>query len=171
MRDHTYQKMHDYLQLLTNNHLELKEFIGASVDELQEKLSSFDGVQSPFLYFFDYSNKLSGNNQRTFNQKTISFGIAFLGVNVNDFVAINKAIDDAEILGLEVISRINYDSQKPEQKWLYNNFIKESCFFTPVEASEIEGMYGMDFTFDIKVPEPLVVDKTKWSDGNSICTP
>lgn len=170
MRELTYKGIKDYLQLLANSHIDIKEFIGGSADELENKLASFDSAESPFLFFYEYKNKLSGTTQRTFNQKTISFGICFSQVDANDYEAQTDAINACEIIGLEVLSRINLDSQGQSVKWLYNNFIKESAWFEPFEGEEFAGLYGMDFHFDLKVPEPLVVTPNKWTDGNTVCT-
>lgn len=169
-RELTYQKVNDYFESLANRHVDIKDFIGSSTEELVNKLSSHNGAASPFLFFYGYTNKLQGNTQRTFNQKTLSFGIAFTGIDMNDFAAQKTAIDSAEIIGLEVLSRIHLDSQSTEVQWLYNNFIKESCYFEPFDGEELEGLYGIDFNFDIKVPEPLVVTPEKWNDGTGICT-
>jgi hypothetical protein len=62
------------------------------------------GIQSPILVFFDYFGKLSGNEQRTFNNRSLFFYL-FSQVPADDFPAQRTAIDTAEEIGLEVLSR------------------------------------------------------------------
>jgi len=71
-RELTYKKMNDYLEDLVSKNVDLKAFVGSSVNELANKLASNDGVESPFFIFYGYRNRLSGNEQRTHNSKTIS---------------------------------------------------------------------------------------------------
>jgi hypothetical protein len=39
-----------------------------------------------------------------------------------------------------------------------------------VIAEGQDGFYGMEFHFDLKTLEPLVVDPAKWTDGAIFCT-
>lgn len=166
----TFAMVEDYLKSLSTKHVDLKDFVGTSIAELATKLTSFNGALSPIMIFYNVTSQLSGTNQRSFNTRRISFAIAYTGVAIDDFVAQKLAINNAEQIGLDVLSRINYDSKIPDSDWLYNNFIKDSVSYEDYQDEEVEGLYGMDFSFELKVPEALVADPAKWSDGNTICT-
>lgn len=165
-RELSYKKINNYLEDLVSKNVDLKDFVGSSINELSNKLASANGVQSPFFIFYGYRNRLSGNEQRTNNTKTISFAIAFNGIDANDYSGQKQAIDTAEIIGLEFLSRIFIDSKSPDIKWLYNNFQKDTVTFETFEAEEAQGLFGSDFSFELKVPEALIVTNSKWTDGN-----
>lgn len=165
----TFKMVEDYMRDLQEKNVDLNDFIGTSVAELATKMSSASGLQKPVLILYQVSSILSGNDQRTFNTRKISFIIAYNEVDPDDFDAITMAKANAEAIGLEVLSRINYDSKKPETPWLYNKFIKDTIEYDAYEDEEVEGLVGMDFSFEIKVPEPLVATPAKWTDGNTIC--
>lgn len=169
MRILSFKKVDQYFKNLAEKHVDIKDYCGTSVSELSEKLASVDGVVSPILVFFDYYSKLSGPEQRTFNSRTLAFSILFSGVPADDFDAQREAVNNAEAIGLEVLSRVHIESKMPQSGWLYNNFIKESVHYEEVKFEKAEGFFGMEFHFDLKVLEPLVVDKTKWSDGDIFC--
>lgn len=167
----SYKKVDEYFSSLAAKHVDVKDYIGTSTTELDSKLASVDGLQSPFFCFFNYQGKLSGNQQRTFNDRTLSFSICFTGIDAEDFPAQKQAIDDAEIIGLEILSRINIESKKEAIGWLYNNFQKDTAHYSEIELEGSEGVFGMEFHFDLKNTEPLVVSPDKWSDGNEFCVP
>lgn len=165
----TFKMVEDYMRDLQEKNVDLNDFIGTSVAELATKMSSASGLQKPVLILYQVSSILSGNDQRTFNTRKISFIIAYNEVDSDDFDAITMAKANAESIGLEVLSRINYDSKKPETPWLYNKLLKDTIEYNAYEDEEVEGLVGMDFSFEIKVPEPLVATPAKWTDGNTIC--
>lgn len=166
----SYKKVDEYFELLAQKHVEINDYIGTSQTELSSKLTSFDGVASPFFVFFNYQGKLTGNQQRTFNTRTLSFSICYIVKDLEDFVAQKEAIDNAEIIGLEVLSRINYDSKLQNIGWLYNNFEKDSVNYNEIELEKPDGIFGMEFHFDLKNIEPLTATPEKWTDGELICT-
>lgn len=166
----SYKKVDNFFKELANKHVDIKDYCGTSVNKLAEKIASTTGFQSPGLVFFNYLGKLEGNQQRTFNNRSLAFSILYTKVPADDFEAQENAIDDAEEIGLEVLSRINVYSKMPESDWLYNNFDKNSVTFNEVISEGSDGYYGMEFHFDLKVLEPLIVVPEKWSDGNIFCT-
>ncbi|WP_417365890.1 hypothetical protein [Flavobacterium beibuense] len=163
------KKVNDYLKSLAELSNDIQLFVGTSELELDAAINKKSGLLSPCLNFYGYSWKLSGNHQRTFNTRTISFAVLIAGVKNDDFEARDNAITRAEEIGLDVLSRIYQDSLKPEFEWLYNNVDKSSVEGYEIKAKKPEGLYGMEFHVDIKVHEPLVVDPAKWSDGDSFC--
>lgn len=165
----TKEKCSAYLRELVDKSVDLKLYIGSSEQELDDKLSSNAGLPGPTLSFFAYRWKLSGNNQRTFNTRTISFAVIIDGIKPDDYHGQDLAVERAEIIGLEFISRIYQDSQRPNIGWLYNNLDKDSVVGEEIRGTKDEGLYGMEFHIDIKVSEPLLVDKSKWVDGEAMC--
>jgi hypothetical protein len=166
----SYKKVGLFFKDLATKHVDIKDYCGTSAMELASKMASVEGVGSPILVFFDYSGKLEGNEQRTFNKRNVAFSILFPGIKPGEFDAQDEAIDQAEEIGLEVLSRINVQSKMPEIGWLYNNFEKESALILEVKSEGQDGFYGMEFHFDLKTVEPLVVTPNKWSDGAIFCT-
>lgn len=165
----SYKKVNDYLQQLAQKHVDIQDFCGTSIDELESKINSTLGLLSPALVFINISSKLSGNTQRTFNQRSIFFSIVISGIKQDDFQGRIDAVSLSEQIGLEVLSRIEYDSKIESSGWLYKNFLKESVSFSEFDPKGAEGFVGMDFNFDLKTLEPLIVDPAKWTDGNAIC--
>jgi hypothetical protein len=166
----SFSKVDAYFQELADKHIDIKDYCSTSIEELANKMATVAGIQSPILVFFDYFGKLSGNEQRTFNNRSLAFSILFSQVPADDFPAQRTAIDTAEEIGLEVLSRINIQSKMPTIGWLYNNFDKNSVTIEEVIAEGQDGFYGMEFHFDLKTLEPLVVDPAKWTDGAIFCT-
>nr|WP_315245182.1 hypothetical protein [uncultured Flavobacterium sp.] len=165
----SYKKVDDYFSELATKHVDINDYCGASPLELAEKMSSVDGIVSPILVFFDYKGKLSGNQQRTFNTRSLAFSILYSGITADDIPGQMTAKTNAEEIGLEVLSRINVQSKMPDIGWLYNNFEKESVVFFEVSPEGVDSFYGMEFHFDLKTIEPLMVTKTKWTDGDIFC--
>lgn len=165
----SFKKVSDYLEGLSNKNHDIKSFFGDNPQLLDDALGSVEGMKGPALSFYGYKWSMSGNNQRTFNTRSLSFAIIIAGVKPEDYAGQDDAIEKAESIGLEVLSRIYQDSLRPEINWLYNNFEKESVSGVPVRLEKDEGLFGMDFSFNLKVSEPLVVDKSKWSDGDLFC--
>lgn len=165
----SFQKVDDFFKDLATKHVDIKDYCGTSALELSDKIASVEGVKSPILVFFKYLGKLSGNDQRTFNNRSLAFSIVYSGIKTDDYVGQNLAKTNAEEIGLEVLSRINVFSKMPESDWLYKNFEKDTATYTEVEAENIDGFWGQEFHFELKTIEPLVVTKAKWSDGDIFC--
>lgn len=166
----SFKKVDNYLEDLATKHVDINGYCSTSVEELASKLGSVNGVDVPILVFFDYSGKLEGPEQRTFNNRSLAFSILYPGISPSDFPSQYLAINNAEEIGLEVLSRIHVQSKMPDIGWLYNNFKKESVLMMEVKSEGQDGFYGMEFHFDLKTLEPLIVTPEKWSDGNIFCT-
>jgi hypothetical protein len=170
MRQLSYKKVDEYFNDIAVKNVDIKDYCGTSVNELANKIGQHNGILYTILILFNIQNKFTGNQLRTLNNRTISFTIAFAGVDANDYPAQVKAVDDAETIGLQVLSRINIDSKGKKVDWLYNNFDPNTVHFMEFEAETVEGLFGCEFHFDLKNPEPLLVDPAKWSDGDEYCT-
>lgn len=169
MRNLTYEILMEYFKYLSKNHADINSFVGYSSLEFQTEIKKVKGLEDYILVLYNYEGKLDGNNQRTISQRSISFAILKQVKKVHDFVGQYKAIAECEVIGLEVLSRINYDSKLDDVKWLYNNFVKESVNFKEVGLKTENGLFGMEFYFDIKTPEPLTILAEKWDDIDSVC--
>jgi hypothetical protein len=159
----------DYFKDLAKNHADINSFVGYSSLDFQTQINTVKGLDDFILVLYNYEAKLEGNNQRTISQRSISFAILKKVKELHDFNAQYKAIAECEVIGLEVLSRVNYDSKLDEVKWLYNNFVKESVNFKEVGLKTESGLFGMEFFFDIKTPEPLTILAEKWDDIESVC--
>jgi hypothetical protein len=165
----SYKKVDTFFKSLAEKNVDIKDYCGTSAEELAGKVASVEGIKAPILVFFDYSSKLEGNEQRTFSNRSLAFSILYPGIKREAFDAQNDAIDQAEEIGLEVLSRINVQSKMSDIGWLYNNFKKESVIMMEVKSEGQDGFYGMEFHFDLRTLEPLIVTSSKWSDGDIFC--
>ena len=169
MRILNYNIVKEYFNYLATNHKNINSFVGYSAEELATELRKIKGLPDPILVLYNYEGKLDGNNQRTFANRTISFAILKQVEKVDDFTVQYQAIADCEELGLSVLSRIHYDSKGKKIEWLYNNFIKDSVRFNEVKYKSSEGLFGMEFSFDLKTLEPLSIVADDWEDIESVC--
>jgi hypothetical protein len=169
-RTFTYDLVLEYFKTLVLNSTLIQSFVGFSDTELSNLVVKLKPAQYPLLVLYNYQGTLIGNNQRTMSRRTISFAIVTAMAKADDFPSQYTAIADAEKIGLSLLSRIQYDSRIPSNEWLYNNFDKSSVRFSEVAARESVTLYGMEFHFDIQVPEPLVVDPADWTDLEDICS-
>lgn len=166
----SFKKVDDYFKDLATKNVDIKDYCGTSADELADKISSTVGLKSPSLVFFDYYGKLSGPEQRTFNTRTLAFSILITGVKTDDYPGQRTAIDNAEEIGMEVLSRIHVQSKMPGIGWLYNNFEKDSVTYEELKNVGADGFYGMEFHFNLKTLDSLVVTPAKWTDGEIFCS-
>jgi len=166
----SFQKVDDFFRELATKHVDIKDYCGTSLQKLADMMASVNGINSPILVFFKYVGKLSGNDQRTFNNRSLAFSIVYSGIKADDYDGQNLAKTNAEEIGLEVLSRINVFSKMPESGWLYKNFEKDTATYTEVEAEGVDGFWGQEFHFELKTLEPLILTHSKWSDGDIFCS-
>ena len=165
----TYIAILEYFRMLADNHSQIQSFIGYSPLALQSKISSMKGLETPTLVLYDYEGRLDGNNQRTIAQRTISFALVESVKHGDDFDGQYESISVCEGIGLSVLSRINFESKKSDLKWLYNNFVKDSVRFNEIKLKGKDGMFGMQFSFDLRISEPLVINPCDWKDIKPKC--
>lgn len=159
-----FKKINDYFAGLVDATDKVKKFISVSERELMTALNKTTKTDDPFLVLFGYEGKLNGNNQRTIGVRTVSFSILFRVADANDFADQYEKINQAEEIGLQFLSRINYDSRSGEVDWLFNAFRKESVSFSEVSYQTASGLFGCEFHFDIEVKNPLIADNNFWTD-------
>lgn len=163
------KKVSDYLAGIVEKNADLVHYVGTNKEQLLNLMNSKAGITGPVLSFYGYRWKLDGNSQRTFNTRVISFAILIAGVGIEDYEAQDEAVSLAEAIGLEVLSYIYQEAQLPETGWLYNNLSKDSITAEEIAMRDTEALFGMDFSFELRVADPLVVTKTKWTDGDRFC--
>lgn len=164
MQSH-FKKVNDYFSYLVSQAPAIKKFISVSERELQSVLSKTTKQDDPFLVLFGYEGTLDGNNQRTIGTRTVSFAILFRVTDPNNFADQYSKINQAEEIGLQVLSRINQDSHPSAGiNWLMNSFKKDSVKFSEVTYETANGLFGCEFHFDLEVKNPLTADSDFWLD-------
>lgn len=164
MRNVTYTTVKEYFKSLSTNHKDINSFVGYAAEELASEMAKLRGLSTPVLVLFNYEGKLDGNKQRTLANRTISFAILKSVTKKDDFTEQYSVIAECEVLGLSVMSRINYDSKYVKDHWLHNNFMQETVRFNEVKYRGKEALFGMEFFFDIKTSEPLTININNWVD-------
>lgn len=159
-----FKKINDYFADLVSKQTAVKKFISVSERELLATLNQTTKADDPILVLFGYEGKLNGNNQRTIGVRTISFSILFRVADANNYADQYTKINQAEEIGLQFLSRINYDSKSGELAWLFNAFRKESVNFSEIQYQTANGLFGCEFHFDIEINNPLIADGNFWTD-------
>lgn len=165
MKDRYFKLVDNYFKHLVNSTEHIKTYVSISERELLNTLSRTTLKDDPILVFFSYVGKLDGNKQRTIGPRTISFSILYRSNNTNDFEKHIEMIDQAEYLGLQVIARMQQDSHPmSDVEWLKNAFDKKSVNYTEVTYKTPHTLFGIEFTLDLILPTPLIVEKDFWTD-------
>lgn len=164
-----FKKINNLFAYLVEKSTAVEKFISVSERELQNALSKTPKIEDPFLVLFGYEGKLDGNNQRTTGTRTVSFAVLFRISDPNNYTDQYEKINQAEEIGLQFLSRINYESKSGEISWLHNAFRKESVRFTEITYQTPNGLFGCEFHFDIDVKNPLIADSKFWKDKD-FCT-
>ena len=167
-REVSFQKVNDYFRDLVSKTDYIKKFFSISPEELVNDLNSGQESEFPILVLFGYEAKLNGNQQRTFGTRTITFSILF-NCKPDDYRGQEKAINDAEVYGLNFLSRINLDSKVHTYPWLANVFDKDSVVFDVVQYENAKTLFGIEFSFDLSIKDPLSAKEAFWNDVTDFC--
>lgn len=160
-----FKQINDYFAYLVSQAPAIKTFVSVSESELLHVLNRTTKADDPLLVLFGYEGKLDGNNQRTIGTRTVSFSILYRVTNPNDFADQYDKINEAEGIGLQVLSRINQDSHPSSSvRWLHGAFQKDSVKFSEVTYETANGLFGCEFHFDLEVKNPLIADSAFWLD-------
>ncbi|WP_271730017.1 hypothetical protein [Aquimarina algiphila] len=163
-----YNKIKEYLGTLASSCSEIDDFVGYNEQELHDLLSSKYGISGKLLTIFKYEGALNGNDQRTLAGRVIHFGILESISKVDDYTLEASTIADCERVGFKVLSRIAYDSKRPDSKWLYKNFDQNTVEFNEIRLKSNLGLVGMEFSLTLKTKQPLTIDVNDWSDIDSL---
>ncbi|CAA0156616.1 hypothetical protein [Tenacibaculum maritimum] len=166
MQNNSYLKVKNYFKNLVENHNGIKAFSGFFNRDLQNKMSDYDGIESPYLALFKYELGLEGPKQNTVAVRKLAFAVMFTKVDAEDYEKQYQAIDDAERIALSVLARVQFDNNKREHL-LYNTFIKNSVRILPVELSNES--FGVEIYFNLKNPQSLKLNPADWVDVDKIC--
>lgn len=161
-----YLEIKNYFKQLTENSNSIKEFSGFFNRELQNIITSFDGVKNPYLALFKYQLGLDGPKQNTVAVRQIGFAVMFNNVDNEDFELQYQSIDIAEKIALQVLARIQYDNNRKDHI-LFNSFLKESVQILPVELSNTS--FGVEVFFSLRNKQSLSLIAEDWKDINSVC--
>ncbi|TSE02925.1 hypothetical protein [Aquimarina algiphila] len=163
-----YNKVKTYLESLASYCTEIDNFVGYNEQELHDKLNTKRGIQGKLLTIFKYEGVLNGNDQRTLAGRVIHFGIVQSISKADDYALESSTIADCERVGFKVLSRIYYDSKKPDSQWLYKNFDQNNVEFNEIRLKSSLGLVGMEFSLTLKTKQPLTIDVNDWSDIDSL---
>ncbi len=163
-----YNKVKEYLKSLASSCTEINNFVGYNEQELHDVLNSKYGIQGKLLTIFKYEGALNGNDQRTLAGRVIHFGVLEPISKVGDYTLEASTIADCERVGFKVLSRINYDSKKPDSKWLYKNFDQNTVEFNEIRLKSSLGLVGMEFSLTLRTKQPLTIDINDWNDIDSL---
>lgn len=167
MKKNSYLQTKKYFEKLVETHNHIAGFVGFSSRELHEKQGSYDGIPSPYLALYRYEVGLDGPEQNTIAVRKIAFALMRTDAPTDDFDAQYKIVDECENLALSILARIRYDNNNREH-FLYDSLLKDSIRILPVELSSQS--YGVEVYFNLKNPQPLIVNPDEWSDIDEVCS-
>lgn len=162
-----YLQLKKYFENIAKQHKEIKDFSGYFAREIQQKMGSFVGIDSPFLTIFNYELGLDGGDLNTMGTRKLTFSVLYYSTAFDDFETQQEAIDNAEKIALQILARIKKDHNTKEH-FLYNSFEKDMTKIFPVEDTNVQ-VYGVDVIVHFKNKEPLIVDSNIWEDGIVNC--
>lgn len=155
-----------YFENLARTHVDIrhsdseKHFFRMEIDEVLAGINRTD-VKTPFLilegYGFDYTDNKSDN---LLKNRSGAFVLLDHVSDSTDFDAIHAVWDRMEQIGEEIIIRIKADKRNP-----LTPVIREFDF-SQVEgtliANQIDGNYGIRFTYSLTSSRTTDVDPEKW---------
>jgi hypothetical protein len=161
-----------YFENLARRHVDIqhseseKHFFRMEIDEVLAGINRTD-VKHPYFILEGYSFNFSDN--RSDNVLKSREGAFVLLDQVNDptdYAAIHNAWQRMEAIGDDILVKIKADKRNPLVKAV------RDFDFTKVEATlianEMDGNYGMRFTYSLASPLPTDVDPDKWIPEGSI---
>lgn len=164
----TYDMLEFYFRDLVRKNRLINSFAGFTDAEFEYVIADKKANKYPMLALSRYAFKLSGNKQRTFNERVIEFGIGIKLKN-RSFDEERKAEAFAEQLGMQMIARIKEDSDRCESlHWLYGNFDVNTVKAQALPFDTKDRIKGMSFSFELKNRQPLLVEDYVWTDKSRL---
>lgn len=167
MHENNYLQLKNYFQDLVEQSNFLNSFVGFFQREWANRSSSTTGLQEPYLALFRYEMGLDGAENNTVAIRSIGFGIMYNNVKPDDYEEQYKAISNAELLAIKVLSRIRHDSYI-DGHFLHNAFLKDSVEITPVELSAKS--FGVEVSFNLRNSQILSINAADWKDIDNVCS-
>jgi len=155
-----------YFENLARTHVDIghtdqeKHFFRMEVDEVLAGINRTD-VKYPFLilegYGYDFTDSKSDN---LLKNRSGAFMLLDHVSDSSDFEAIHAVWDHMEEIGDEILVRMKTDKRNP-----LTPVIRDFQFSTSqatLIANEIDGSYGIRFTYVLTSPRSNDVDPAKW---------
>jgi hypothetical protein len=166
MRTITHQKILDYFESISNQHISIEGFYRYHWGELQSALRNrTDGY---VLLMESHAGDLSKEGTRTFNRRTVSLLVLKAVINSDDYSGINEVLDGSEQICLDIVSRLIHDSKEAasdrnsEYRWL-RGFDPGAVNYDVDPASPLFiDMYGYNMILELPNPEELCYEPEKW---------
>lgn len=158
-----FQPIEDYFEQITKSTTKIGNFVPMSDGALDDILSNKPIF--PLLCLVDYEGKLNQNKQRTIATRTVTFSILFR-CPTDKKTDQREKVNEAEMIGLNILSKIEFDSCSGNNSWLKNAFKKESVHFSKIEYMSYNDLHGAEFSFDLDIKNPLNYDNEFWDIKN-----
>lgn len=162
----TYKRLKEYAQQLAENCVHMHDFVGFFQEELDDKINSYRGIQSPFMALWEYEKDREGMDQEALAIIRFSYVILFSDVRNDDFEAQYNAIDEAEKLADIINSRIRHDHYQPTH-FLHRALIENHTVVKPV--TYLNGCFGVQVSLGFKNLDFWHLKAEDWKDIEKIC--
>lgn len=166
MRENSYFKLYEYFKKISQNSVFVQDFAGYFKHDLDAKIQSFNGIQSPYLALWDYNKEYLGENQSTLAVISLGYVVLKNDVPVDDIQAQYQAIDQCERIAKHINSRLRFDNLNPKH-FLFNSFLKDKTRISPVDMKEVG--FGVEVMVYFKNPEILELNPAEWADIDQAC--
>jgi hypothetical protein len=155
-----------YFENLARSHKDIghsdleKHFFRMEVDEVLAGINRTD-VQYPFLILEGYSYDFTDNkSDNLLKNRRGAFILMDHVSDPSDYQSIQQVWENMEEIGDQLLIRIKADKRNPRIAAV------RDFDFSSVEAlliaNEIDGNYGIRFTYTLTSPHPNEIDPTKW---------
>lgn len=162
----SHQSLVDYFQNIATQLIGLEDFFRMDLTEIQSAFRST--AKLPCLVLESHEGSLEDSNTQTnINDRTFAFTV-YLKPKNGDYDDQNMKLDTAEKLGLKIIARMRYDSNRPGNI-LHNRFKVNTVTYAKVGPVFNERLYGYRFIGSIKGLETLKLNPADWSDTPELC--
>lgn len=156
-----------YFQNIQINLKGLEDFFRMDLAEVKSSFRS--GADFPCLVAESHESDFGDSKpNQTVQNRFFAFTV-FYNPEKGNFTEQNEMLDASEKMGLKIIARMKYDSNKPDH-FLFNRFKAESVKNHKVGPLFNEQLYGYRFTGEILATQPLVINADDWEDIDSVCS-
>ena len=165
-KENSYLKLKEYFEYIAEKSTKINDFAGYFQRDVNNKITSYRGMASPYLAIFDYKKGYLGENDNTIAAISMRYAILRTDVPFDDIEAQYRAIDECELIAKSVNSRLRYDHHKPGHL-IFNAFLKDRTDIVPIDVREVG--FGVEVQVFFKNPENLALNPDEWTDIDSVC--